>query len=409
VNARKFLIKKVTAPEMAVLLVVVGFFTSATWTLAEPPQIVWEQVYIDDPPTSSFVYSLNAAAFAGETFVAVGDSIMTSTNGLDWTYVVPATRQTLNSITYGAGLFVAVGGAYVSLHQAGLHYSAIVTSTDGYHWTNVVERNLGFNLAAVTYGSNQFVAVGTGGGGVMVSSNGFDWLQMPAEVLRYCNDVAFGNGKYVLVGNGVVSPFEGVQVMTSEDGLQWVKQQTGYSDELIGVCYGNGHFIACGSNGSVLASDDGVTWVRKWNQPEVNLWRVAYGEGYYLCPQSTQALLVGTSGGEWTSQALPGTAKDLGGVAFGNEQFIAVGWHNLIVRGRVPAQPPAITGYSFTSDQQFALKLGVQSSRSYRVEFSGDLVTWNTLTNLTALAPTLEIRDAVATNSSRRFYRAVAQ
>src|SRR5439155_622025 len=157
------------------------------------------------------------------------------------------------------------------------------------------------------------------------------------------------------------------------------------------------------------ASDDGVTWVRKWNQPEVNLWRVAYGEGYYLCPQSTQALLVGTSGGEWTSQALPGTAKDLGGVAFGNEQFIAVGWHNLIVRGRVPAQPPAITGYSFTSDQQFALKLGVQSSRSYRVEFSGDLVTWNTLTNLTALAPTLEIRDAVATNSSRRFYRAVAQ
>src|SRR2546422_187452 len=150
-NARKLLVRRLATLKISILLVVVGFFASEMMSLAGPPRIIWQEVYIDQPPTSFFLYNLQAAAFGGGTFVAVGDSIMASTNGADWTKVVPETAQTLNGVTYGAGRFVAVGGAYVELHEAGPHFSAIVTSTDGYNWTNVLERNLGFHLADVTF------------------------------------------------------------------------------------------------------------------------------------------------------------------------------------------------------------------------------------------------------------------
>ncbi len=65
--------------------------------------------------------------------------------------------------------------------------------------------------------------------------------------------------------------------------------------------------------------------------------------------------------------------------------------------GASPA--PGTNGFSFN--------LQVTSGLNVSIQFSSDLKNWTTLTNFTATNSTLTFRDPAATNSSRRFYRAV--
>ncbi len=91
--------------------------------------------------------------------VAVGGSkkIITSTNGMTWTVRVMGVAYGLNSITFGNGLFVAVGN------------NSIVTSSDGINWT-VGTSSTSDNWHSITYGGGVFVAVG--GSGAIIASGG---------------------------------------------------------------------------------------------------------------------------------------------------------------------------------------------------------------------------------------------
>jgi hypothetical protein len=70
--------------------------------------------------------------------------------GTTWTLRVPGFND-LNSVTYGNGLFVAVGGSPDS--------STILTSPDGVNWTARTSPT-SKSLNGVTYGNGTFVAVG---------------------------------------------------------------------------------------------------------------------------------------------------------------------------------------------------------------------------------------------------------
>jgi len=73
--------------------------------------------------------------------------------GATWTLRVPGFND-LNSVAYGNGLFVAVGGSRDS--------STILTSRDGVTWTQRVS-GTSRDLNGVTYGNGLFVAVGSFG------------------------------------------------------------------------------------------------------------------------------------------------------------------------------------------------------------------------------------------------------
>ena len=105
------------------------------------------------------VGNLNGAAWTGTRFVAVGDSgtIITSSDGTNWAPQTSAISGTLRSVSVSsAGTVVAVGDG------------GIETSPDGLTWT---ARNASgvAPLAGVTFGNNEFVAVGASG--VIKSSN----------------------------------------------------------------------------------------------------------------------------------------------------------------------------------------------------------------------------------------------
>ena len=71
--------------------------------------------------------------------------ILTSSDGTTWTLRTSGITRTLNDITYGNSIFVAVGGE-----------GKIITSSDGSSWT-VRTSGSSSTLGSVTYGDGKFI------------------------------------------------------------------------------------------------------------------------------------------------------------------------------------------------------------------------------------------------------------
>src|SRR5690606_35958688 len=73
------------------------------------------------------------------------------------------------------------------------------------------------SFKAITYGNGLFVAVGTNASNqVALSTDGVNWTQYTAPVAHW-KDVVYGNGLFVAVSSYDNSP----AVMTSPDGIHW--------------------------------------------------------------------------------------------------------------------------------------------------------------------------------------------
>src|SRR5262245_6267044 len=78
----------------------------------------------------------------------------------EWRFPLPQ-GNTLRAVTYGSGRFVAVGDS-----------GTVISSGDGYHWTNHISGKLP-NLLGVGHSAGIFAAVGTSGA-IFTSSNAVD-------------------------------------------------------------------------------------------------------------------------------------------------------------------------------------------------------------------------------------------
>jgi hypothetical protein len=94
----------------------------------------------------------DGVTYGNGLFVAVGakGTILTSPDGVSWTPRTSGTDSSLFGVTYGNGLFVAVGAK-----------GTILTSPDGVSWTQRISG--GYRLNGVAYGNGLFVAVGEEG------------------------------------------------------------------------------------------------------------------------------------------------------------------------------------------------------------------------------------------------------
>ena len=106
----------------------------------------------------------------GLILILMGSSSVHATGGTIWTSRTSAADYTWNSITYGNGLFVAVGTNNTT------YSGEVMTSPDGITWTSRNE-SAGNYWSAVTYGNGLFVTVGYSGIGnnVMTSPDGVTW------------------------------------------------------------------------------------------------------------------------------------------------------------------------------------------------------------------------------------------
>jgi hypothetical protein len=160
----------------------------------------------------------------------------------------------LRGVTYGAGLFVAVG------HK-------IFTSPDGETWTQRQHpKNDAQWLGDVKYGNGRFVA--TGGYGYSAwSSDGITWREGGSIGTEASRSLAFGNGEF----RTQTDPGNWYR---STNGESWALESGGHSEKIAfcnggfrnapdcGPAFGHGVYVRAGgwNSGTIDWSDNGQSW-----------------------------------------------------------------------------------------------------------------------------------------------------
>jgi hypothetical protein len=218
--------------------------------------------------------NINGAAYGNGVYVLAGSTgaIQSSTDGTNWTNRTSANTTASapplakNSITtYGNGVFVSCRN------------TGIMTSPDGTNWTNQTPANNN-PMFSVTYGNGIFVAVGTNGA-IQTSPNGSVWTDRPniASVGNLATGnlnggVVYGNGYFIAAGN---TTFANCMIQ-SADGINWKARQYNPSDPVICFGYGNGVFVFCSSSGVPVTATVNTThfqvapYLMRLNSPIAN-------------------------------------------------------------------------------------------------------------------------------------------
>ena len=287
-----------------------------TWVTRTAPSQAWHGV-----------------TYGAGLFVAVGGSgtnnrVMTSPDGITWTSRTSAADYNWRSVTYGNGLFVAVS------NFAGGSTSSVMTSPDGITWT-LRTPSSEYHWTSVTYGNGLFVAVSEQGspsiGSVMTSPDGITWTdRTPSATNVSWSDVCFANGLFVAVADsGSISTD---RVMTSPDGITWTGRSASEEKPWSSVTYGNGLYVAVAYTGTsgtaVMTSPDGITWTSR-STPDENFWvSIVYGDGIFVAVSAADAgdppyAMTSLDGINWTSYTA--SASNWRSITYTNGIFVVVG------------------------------------------------------------------------------------
>lgn len=214
---------------------------------------------------SERIYELT---FGNGRFVGVGTGasgvssyILTSTDGVQWTFPVPPSANIPEAVTYGNNLFVAVG-------QSGM----IITSPDGMNWTVRSSGTQNF-LRTVAYSGSRFIVAGDAGT-ALTSTDGISWS--PSAPASFAvNGLAGGDGAVVAVGQ-YVGPQLAEGRLHASDGLTWPGDARTFPELLNAVAYINGHFWAVGHNGLILNSDWTQHFANSWTKSTSGYWEESF-------------------------------------------------------------------------------------------------------------------------------------
>lgn len=214
--------------------------------------------------TCCLLASLASTAVAEERWVAVGygGRRMVSTDGQHWEITGEWAQpggddgNNLISAVYAMNQFVVVGGGGGGDKGNG----HVLVSTDGRDWKEVYSAKN--RISPLVFGRGRFVAGGTGRH-LVWSADGGKWhegAQVPDKVCTHFRGGAFGNDRFVFVGNhGGGDPPHWAAV--SPDG----ETITGVKTDLPGhnaLTFGAGRFLMLTSHadGDLIASIDGLDW-----------------------------------------------------------------------------------------------------------------------------------------------------
>lgn len=197
------------------------------------------------------------------------------------------------------------------------------------------------NWNAVAYGNGKYVAVGEKGY-VTMSSDGVNWSTPKQVGSSDWNAIVYGNGKFVSVGTRGTAAY-------STNGVDWTtfnlskaagSTGSGTETEWNGITFNNGKFIAVGAYttssvydylGYTTTSKDALEWTGSKQISTSRLLDVQYGEdGYYVTvggkihTGKTPAYYT-TNGLEWLTKIVSWDDLTFNSVSFGNGVWVTVG------------------------------------------------------------------------------------
>jgi photosystem II stability/assembly factor-like uncharacterized protein len=274
--------------------------------------------------------ALRNVNYVNDSFmITCGEStILASSNGLNWTTRTSSPKANIISIAYGNNVTLAVGSA-----------GALYTTEDGSNWTNQTTYPIKFNLAAICFGNNRFVAYGHHIDSIITSENGSGWeIHKENAVGREDNKIekmCYGNGLFVAAGHN--SQYAGL-IATSTDGLTWKRYAGTIQYGLHSVRYFKKKFFSVGDYGAIINSNDGSEWQAVDSIPTTQaLGGIGFGNNTIIAVGVGGTILTSTDGKTWTKRN-SGTTEDICGIDYGHELFVAAG-----VKGGILTSPDGIT------------------------------------------------------------------
>ena len=238
---------------------------NATPILVSEDGIAWATTGTVDGTVSINSTSLNSVAYLNGVFVAVGDNIVTSSDGYTWTETLASlsTSELTNTFIGVSGInitnfdgFIAVGTGQEVISGTTTNINLLFLSPNGTTWTQVTPAITSQSLNAVTSGNDLIMLVGNNGA-KFTSTNGSNWIDVSSGT-NELNDIVYVDSLslFVAVGdNGVIET-------SGDDGATWVTETSGTTENLNGIIWNsdNSEFVVTGDNNIILMSTDGTTW-----------------------------------------------------------------------------------------------------------------------------------------------------
>jgi len=247
-------------------------------------------------------------AYGADKFVAVGNNIVSSSNGKNWVQRNPGGA---NVVAFGGDKFVAVAAAGTTAY----------TSADGASWTSV-SSNAPAGMRDMAFGDGKFVAVGDGGKAA-VSSDGTGWTASALNASDDFRAVRYGNSMFVALGRHG-------SLYTSANGASWTEKAGGRFMSYRQIAYGGNVFVAVGDSG-VSVSADGRSWARK--ECGKGLQSVAFGGGKFVAVGDSGAIFTSANGESWEKYDGSDASTMFTSVAFGAGKFLVGGKASIGVQG----------------------------------------------------------------------------
>ena len=269
--------------------------------------------------------TINRVGYHAGRFLATGDDrACISFDATTWSSIpLGSGNFSGEGIADGSGDFVIAGEDWINSEWA----AAIYHSPDGKTW-QPAEVPDADPLNDVAFGNGVFIAVGDLGTVLRSADGGKSWSSITAISSRNLTSIAFGDGTFVAVSSD--------EIHTSVDGLVWTDRSSGHDaaswHSFKRVLFADGRFYAGGWYSRVHVSDDaGQTWTRTSVSGENDYDIVALGGGgaalialaFDKDEDDARTLLVSRDGNLWTesSASLPGTS--FGTLSFGGGVFFS--------------------------------------------------------------------------------------
>jgi hypothetical protein len=248
---------------------------------------------------------VNAAAYGNGVFV-LGNfndgTVAVSTDGTSWIQASTGIIGYIKEIAFINGTFYAVGAN-----------GSLGTSIDGSTWTTPVTGLLNGNTVnSIAYGNGVYVIVGNGGQAAWTTDpSGSLWRAIDLQgFASNVNSVAFGGNIFIMVGQLGFSAFTtdptAIWNITTNTTLAIFNNTTSSSQWGIKmVTYGNGTFVAVGF-GTTAYTTNGTNWAGVSVQDITGLdaktsWlnAVSYGGGYFVAGGGTGQSISSINGITW--------------------------------------------------------------------------------------------------------------
>jgi hypothetical protein len=238
-----------------------GFVAVGERIFTSPDGITWIE------RQSGVTAMLNDVAWSGDQFAAVGDrgTVLTSVDGSTWTPRAIPPDASLSGVATSGSRFVAVGRQHMS--ATGAEVAAMLTSTDGITW-EPVSQTFSARLTSVNWSGTQFAAVGSAlpspnaGAVALVSPDGMTWTShaIGGSELSVLNELAWNGSQYVTVGHkGAARSPDGISWKVNEAVAKRFFGGVEMEDMNEAIAWSGYRFLVCAGR-SCRSSTDGVQW-----------------------------------------------------------------------------------------------------------------------------------------------------